>query len=402
MVPDMVEGKHRTDSETKKLRTKIRTEMFSRQPDFWLLLVILLLLGIGTMMVFSASTAAAYSKRDDATAYDILRSQLFYAISGVVIMLFVSLFSYKLIARFTFVFYGVTLLLLALVQSPLGRVYNGARRWLNLGIEFQPSELLKLAAVMYMAYVLSHPKIREKSIRLWGVLIYGIPIAIGILLIIIQPHISCVVIIGGMMVMMMFVGGVKAPTFILGIILVVVCGGAVAIWAVSSGSLDFQYIGNRFNTFLHPEQDPTGGSYQILQSLYAIGSGGLFGRGFGQSVQKYLYLPEPYNDFIFSVLAEELGFIGVAIVIILFIVLITRGYKISSYAPDRFGSLLAFGITTNIAIQVAMNIAVVSNFIPVTGVSLPFFSYGGTALWILMANMGILLNISKQSKYPKF
>ncbi len=398
----MSKGKGRPDSETKNLSKKIRTEMLSKQPDFWLLLVVLLLLGIGTMMVFSASTASAYSKRDDATAYDILKSQIGYAIFGVVVMLFVSLFDYKLIGRFTFVLYGVTLVMLALVQTPLGHTYNGARRWLSLGIEFQPSELLKLAAVLYMAFVLSHPKIREKSIRLWGLLIYGIPLAIGILLIIIQPHISCVVIIGGMMVLMMFVGGVKAPTFILGISMVAVCGGAVAIWAVSTGALDFQYIGNRFSTFMHPEQDPTGGSYQILQSLYAIGSGGLFGRGFGQSVQKYLYLPEPYNDFIFSVLAEELGFIGVAIVVILFIVLITRGYKISSYAPDRFGSLVAFGITTNIAIQVAMNIAVVSNFIPVTGVSLPFFSYGGTALIILMANMGILLNISKQSKYPKF
>lgn len=398
----MSKGKGRTDVETNKLRTKIRTEMLSKQPDFWLLLVVLLLLGIGTMMVFSASSASAYSKRDDATAYDILSSQIGYAIGGVALMLFVSLFDYKLIGRFTFLFYGATLVLLVLVQTPLGRVYNGARRWLSLGIEFQPSELLKLAAVMYMAYVLSHPKIREKSIRLWGLLIYGIPLAIGLLLIIIQPHISCIVIIGGMVVMMMFVGGVKGPTFILGISMVAVCGGAVAIWAVSSGALNFQYIGNRFNTFLHPEQDPTGGSYQILQSLYAIGSGGLFGRGFGQSIQKYLYLPEPYNDFIFSVLAEELGFIGVAIVVILFIVLIMRGYKISSYAPDRYGSLLAFGITTNIAIQVVMNIAVVSNFIPVTGVSLPFFSYGGTALLILMVNMGLLLNISKQSKYPKF
>lgn len=398
----MSKGKGRTDVETNKLRTKIRTEMLSKQPDFWLLLVVLLLLGIGTMMVFSASSASAYSKRDDATAYDILSSQIGYAIGGVALMLFVSIFDYQLIGRFTFLFYGATLVLLVLVQTPLGRVYNGARRWLSLGIEFQPSELLKLAAVMYMAYVLSHPKIREKSIRLWGLLIYGIPLAIGLLLIIIQPHISCIVIIGGMVVMMMFVGGVKGPTFILGISMVAVCGGAVAIWAVSSGALDFQYIGNRFNTFLHPEQDPTGGSYQILQSLYAIGSGGLFGRGFGQSIQKYLYLPEPYNDFIFSVLAEELGFIGVAIVVILFIVLIMRGYKISSYAPDRYGSLLAFGITTNIAIQVVMNIAVVSNFIPVTGVSLPFFSYGGTALLILMVNMGLLLNISKQSKYPKF
>lgn len=398
----MSKRKSRTDVETNKLRTKIRTEMLSKQPDFWLLLVVLLLLGIGTMMVFSASSASAYSKRDDATAYDILSSQIGYAIGGVALMLFVSIFDYQLIGRFTFLFYGATLVLLVLVQTPLGRVYNGARRWLSLGIEFQPSELLKLAAVMYMAYVLSHPKIREKSIRLWGLLIYGIPLAIGLLLIIIQPHISCIVIIGGMVVMMMFVGGVKGPTFILGISMVAVCGGAVAIWAVSSGALDFQYIGNRFNTFLHPEQDPTGGSYQILQSLYAIGSGGLFGRGFGQSIQKYLYLPEPYNDFIFSVLAEELGFIGVAIVVILFIVLIMRGYKISSYAPDRYGSLLAFGITTNIAIQVVMNIAVVSNFIPVTGVSLPFFSYGGTALLILMVNMGLLLNISKQSKYPKF
>lgn len=376
--------------------------MLYAQPDFWFLLVVILLLGIGTMMVFSASSASAYTKTDSSTAYDILKDQIVYAILGIIVMGIVSLVDYKFIGRFTFVFYVFTLALLALVQTPLGRTYNGARRWLSLGLEFQPSEFLKLAAVLYMAYVLSHPKIREKSTRLWGILIYGVPLLLGIALVAIQPHISCVVIVGGMVVLMMFVGGVKAPTFIAGIAGVAVLAIAVVVWGVASGELNFGYIAERFETFRHPEADPSDKGYQIMQSLYAIGSGGLFGRGFGQSVQKYLYLPEPYNDFIFSILAEELGFVGVALVIILFAVLIVRGYKISSYAPDRFGSLVAFGITTNIAIQVAMNIAVVSNFMPVTGVSLPFFSYGGTSLVIIMANMGILLNISKQSRYAKF
>lgn len=393
-------GTHKAES--KMLRNKIRSNMLFNQLDFWLLLVVILLLGIGTMMVFSASSASAYTQSASSTAYDILKSQIGFAILGVIVMGLVSMVNYQFIGRFTFVFYVFTLGLLVLVQTPLGRTYNGARRWLSIGLEFQPSELLKLAAVLYMAYVLSHPRIREKSIRLWGILIYGIPLALGIGLVIIQPHISCVVIIGGMMVLMMVVGGVKTPTFLLGIAGILLLGAGIIIWSISTGELSFNYILERFTTFRHPEADPSNKGYQILQSLYAIGSGGLFGRGFGQSVQKYLYLPEPYNDFIFSILAEELGFIGVAIVIILFIILVTRGYKIASYAPDRFGSLVAFGITTNIAIQVAMNIAVVSNFMPVTGVSLPFFSYGGTALLILMANMGILLNISKQCKYPKF
>ncbi len=387
---------------SRDLRDKIRSNMLYKQPDFWLLFVVILLLGIGTMMVFSASSASAYTKTEDSTAYDILRAQIIYAILGIAVMGFVSMIDYKFIGRFTFVFYLATVVMLVLVQTPLGRTYNGARRWLGLGIEFQPSELLKLAAVLFLAYVLSHPEIRQKSTRLWGILIYGVPLMLGIGLVAIQPHISCVVIIGGMVVLMMFVGGVKAPTFIVGIAGVALLGTGIVIWGVASGELDFGYIAERFNTFRHPEADPSNKGYQIMQSLYAIGSGGLFGRGFGQSVQKYLYLPEPYNDFIFSILAEELGFVGVAIVIILFIVLIARGYKISSYAPDRFGSLVAFGITTNIAIQVAMNIAVVSNFIPVTGVSLPFFSYGGTSLIIIMANMGILLNISKQARYAKF
>ena len=398
----MAKGVEKNDIKTHTLRSSLLAERRAKQPDFWLLLVVLLLLGIGTMMVFSASTASAYAQRAESTAYDILRGQIGYALFGVVMMGIFSRVSYKLFGRCAFLIYGGAILLLILVQTPLGRVYNGARRWLSLGIEFQPSEILKLAAVIYMAYVLSHPKIREKSIRLWGILIYGVPLILGVLLIFIQPHISCIVIVCGMVLLMMFVGGVKWPTFLVCIGVVVVCGVAAGIWASTTDALDFGYLGTRWNAFVDPESDTTGGSYQILQSLYAIGSGGLFGRGFGQSVQKYLYLPEPYNDFIFSVLAEELGFIGVAIVLILFLVLITRGYKISAYAPDRFSSLVAFGITTNIAIQTTMNIAVVSKVMPVTGVSLPFFSYGGTALVILMVNMGILLNISRHAKYPKF
>ena len=386
----------------RQARYAFRARMNKDKIDFWLLLVVILLLGIGTMMVFSASSASAYTKSADSTAYDILKSQIGFALLGVLTMGVVSKISYKLIGRFTFLFYGVSLVLLGLVLTPLGRTYNGARRWLGIGIEFQPSELLKLASVLFLAYVLSHPEIRKKSVRLWGLLIYVLPLAVGIGLVAIQPHISCVVIIGGMMVLMMIVGGVKTPTFIVGLIAVGVAGTALVIWSVSTGALSFEYIARRFDTFLHPEADPSNNGYQIMQSLYAIGSGGLFGRGFGQSVQKYLYLPEPYNDFIFSILAEELGFIGVAIVIVLFIILITRGYKIASHAPDQFSSLVAFGITTNIAIQVTMNIAVVSNFMPVTGVSLPFFSYGGTALVILMVNMGILLNISKKCDYTKF
>ena len=378
------------------IKRRVRESIRYNQPDFWLLLSILLLLSLGTMMVFSASSATAYTSAAG-SAYAVLKDQLIYAALGIVVMLFASFVDYKFIARFTIPFFIVCNLLLVLVQV-MGKTLNNAKRWLEIGISFQPSELYKIAVILFLAYVFSKPGLAYKSVRLMGVLIYIIPIGIGIILLALQPHISCVMIIGLVMLAMMFAGRVKLPTYIL------MAGGVIglAIIVFASGMVDFSYIGERFTSFLDPEHDTSGDSYQIMQSLYAISSGGLFGKGFGQGVQKYLYLPEPYNDFILSILAEELGFVGVLLVLGLFALFIWRGFKIARHAPDRFASLTAFGITMLITVQVLMNVAVVTSSMPVTGISLPFFSYGGTSLTILLGCMGILLNISKQSHYDKF
>ena len=312
-------------------------------------------------------------------------------------MLFVSLIDYKVLARLTIPFFAGCIALLVLVKL-IGTTHNNAKRWLNFGIEFQPSELYKIAVILFLAYVFSKPGIAYKAVRLLGILIYIVPVAIGIGLIALQPHISCVLIIGMVMVAMMFAGRVKLPTYLC----MGVCAALLVVIVFATKSVDFSYIAERLTTFRDPEHDTSGDSYQIMQSLYAISSGGLFGKGFGQGVQKYLYLPEPYNDFILSILAEELGFVGVTLVLGLFSLFIWRGYKIARSAPDKFSSLTAFGITTLITVQVLMNVAVVTSSMPVTGISLPFFSYGGTSLVILLGSMGILLNISKQSHYEKF
>ncbi len=381
-----------------EVRLRIREQIRYNQPDFWLLLAILMLLGLGTMMVFSASSASAvFMAGGDSSAYAILKKQLIFAVIGIITMFTVSLIDYKVIARFTLPFFGVCIALLGLVQV-IGVSHNNAKRWLKIGIEFQPSELYKIAVILFLAFVFSRPRIAYKAVRLMGIIIYIIPVCIGIGLIAIQPHISCVLIIGLVMLSMMFAGRVKIPTYICMGIFAAGLGTVVLLAA----HVDFSYISERFTTFLDPEHDTGGDSYQIMQSLYAISTGGLFGRGFGKSVQKNLYLPEPYNDFILAILAEELGFIGVALVLGLFVLFIWRGYKVARNAPDRFSSLTAFGITSLITVQVLMNVAVVTSSMPVTGISLPFFSYGGTSLVILLASMGILLNISKQSHYDKF
>ena len=378
-------------------KRRIRESIRYNQPDFWLLLAIIMLLGLGTMMVFSASSASAYSLNSQSNAYTILKKQLIFAVLGVGAMLFVSMIDYKVVARFTIPFFALCIALLVLVKL-IGTTHNNAKRWLNFGIEFQPSELYKIAVILFLAYVFSKPRLSYKAVRLLGILIYIVPVGIGIGLIALQPHISCVLIVGMVMVAMMFAGRVKLPTYLC----MGACAVLLAVIVFATKSVNFEYIAERFTTFLDPEHDTSGDSYQIMQSLYAISSGGLFGKGFGKGVQKYLYLPEPYNDFILSILAEELGFFGVTLVLGLFALFIWRGYKIARNAPDKFSSLTAFGITTLITVQVLMNVAVVTSSMPVTGISLPFFSYGGTSLVILLASMGILLNISKQSHYEKF
>lgn len=366
----------------------------NRQVDFWLVMTILILLGLGTMMVFSSSSAASYVKFD--SSFSLLLKQLVWVGLGLIVMLFVSKIDYHFIGKYSLQLFAGAIVLLVLVLIPgVGKSFNNARRWLGFGgLTFQPSEFIKLGMVLLFAYLLSNTRYVKKMAGLKGFFIM-----LGIIggvagLLFLQPHVSCIIIIGMVSVIMMFVAGVKLRYFL-------VLGGVGVAGAVVA-FISLNHVRERVMAFTDPFAHASDEGYQVVQSLLAIGSGGFTGKGLGQSVQKYLYLPEPYNDFIFSILAEEMGFIGVFIVLALYCVFIWRGYKIAISAPDKFGCLVATGITTLIAVQVLMNIAVVTSSIPVTGVSLPFFSYGGTSLVIMMINMGILLNISKEANYNKF
>jgi cell division protein FtsW len=260
---------------------------------------------------------------------------------------------------------------------------------------------MKIALVLYIAAILSDDKLGKKSMGWFGLVTVLVPVGAVFASLAVQKHTSGIVIMGAIAVAMMFFGGIKMSIF--ATTLGVGAGAAVTMIAV------FPHARQRVMTYLQSSfgnssetLDTSGDGYQIQNSLRAIGSGGLFGRGYGKSIQKYLYLPESYNDFIFAIIAEELGFVGVVIVITLFVLLVCRGYKAAAYSSDKFASMVAAGISTIIGLQAVMNISVVSGVIPVTGVALPFFSYGGTSLIMIMGAMGILLNIAKQSEYIKF
>ena len=284
----------------------------------------------------------------------------------------------------------MSLILLALVLIA-GRSINGSKRWIYLTetLSFQPSELVKILMIIFYAGILTKNRDELEKYNK-GFIKHMCLLAPIIGLLLLQPHFSASVVIIGICSIMMIIAGCKFKHFVL-------TAGSIGIPAIIALISFSAYRLQRVVTFLDPWQDPTEDGWQIIQSLYAIGSGGLFGAGLGESKQKYLYIPEPHNDFIFSILGEELGFVGCAIVLILFAIFIWRGVLIAMKAPDMFGSLLAVGITSLVAIQVIINVAVVTSSMPVTGMPLPLFSYGGTALFILLCEIGILLNISRAS-----
>ena len=367
---------------------KKKSDVILKKPlDFILLITVLILLGLGIITVLSASSPTALAEKGD--SYKYLKRQAVSALIGLVCMFTISKIDYKVWQRNYKVIYTFCLLLLLSVGL-FGTASGGAKRWLNLGpLSFQPSELAKVGVIIFYAAWLTKNKDKLKSINDGFIkpLLYIVP-AIAIVLIL-QNHFSATLVICSLVVILMILAGCRIRYFILFGVPIAVIGVAAIFFAGQGFRLQ------RVLTFFDPWQDAAGDGWQIIQSLYAIGSGGLFGVGLGDSKQKYLYIPEPHNDFIFSVLAEELGFIGCALVIILFAILIWRGITISMKAPDMFGSLLAAGITSMIAIQVLINIAVVTSSMPVTGMALPFFSYGGTALIIILSSVGILLSVSR-------
>lgn len=354
--------------------------------DLPFLALTVLLVIIGTIMMFSASYARAYQQTGNSTYF--FARQCLFAIVGIAGMLFVSRINYQIWRGLSIGILIASAFFLLLVPF-IGTTVNGAKRWLGFGetFSFQPSELAKIAVIMFFASLLSQKKGNLKSIK--DLLPYAVVLIVICGLIALERHFSCVLIVLGLGAIMLFLGGTDLKWFLFG-------GGAVGIFGFIY--LKFMsYASERVTAWRNPFADPTDSGYQILQSLYAIGSGGLLGLGFGKSRQKYLYLPEEHNDYIFPIICEELGFVGAVAVILLFILLIVRGYWIAMHARDRFGALLVAGFTTHLALQTFLNIGVVTNFLPATGISLPFFSYGGTALLFQMFEIGVILAVSRQN-----
>ena len=369
-----------------------RFQRAAESVDYPFLILILLLLTVGLTMLYSASYAQSEYDTGYAISTKYLQKQGVCAAIGLVAMYFFSRIPAKVWFRLAWPLYGISIVLLLSVLV-VGQEVNGAKRWINLaGIQFQPSEVAKFTMIVLFARLTRLFGQDAKQFR-YGVLGFGGAL-LGILVpLALEKHLSAIMLMGMVAVVMMFVAGTSPRWLLAG-------AGAAVVFVLIYISF-MGYAGDRVTAWLHPEQDPGDTGYQILQSLYAIGSGGLFGLGFGKSRQKYLYLPFQYNDYIFAICCEELGLVGALAIVALFAITIFRGYWIALHAADRFSTVLAAGLVTLIAVQTILNLCVVTNLLPSTGIALPFFSYGGTALAVNLGEMGIVLQISRYRNHRK-
>lgn len=357
--------------------------------DIPFLLLTLLLLGIGIVMVLSASYASAYYDVKKITGNDatyFFTRQLAFAALGLGGMYVVSRLPMSFFRRVSGL---VMLIAIALLMAVLvvGTVGGGGKRWIILGgVSFQPSEVAKIAVILYFAALICRFRNYMGTFK-YGILPFALILAVIVGLLVLEPHFSASIIILLLGGIMMFIGGTRLVVFIVGMVAV---GGGFAVMLLASN-----YASTRIQVWKDPFSASKDNAWQIIQSLYSVGSGGLFGLGLGQSRQKYLYLPEEHNDFIFSIICEELGLIGAILILALFALLVLRGYWIAMHLRDRYSFLVVTGVTSLLAIQVFLNGAVCTNLIPCTGISLPFFSYGGTALLMQLAEMGIILSASR-------
>ena len=358
--------------------------------DLPFLCILLLLLSLGLLMLFSAGYAVALYRRGDAYTY--IRPQLLFAALGLAAMYAASLVDYHIWHKLAWPLMGLSLLLLVIVLFM--PEYNGCKRWIVLpGLgTLQPSEIAKFAVVLVFSHIISLNHDRMQGFAA-GVLPFGILLGLVAVLMLLEPHLSGTLLILSIGAVLMFVGGTGLRWFAL--------AGGLGLGTIFAAVLALPqlvpYAADRLSTWRDPFADPLGEGHQTIQSLYAIASGGVAGLGLGNSRQKYLYVPEPQNDFIFSILCEELGFIGAALVIFLFLLLLLRGITLAVRARDKFGALLVVGFVVQVVLQAILNIAVVTNTIPNTGISLPFFSSGGTSLLMLLGEMGIVLSVSRQT-----
>jgi cell division protein FtsW len=356
------------------------------QVDFTLLIIVLFLVAFGIIMIYSSSAYYAQSRFGDSSYF--LKRQLQWAIMGLGVMMFFSYYDYHKLQKYTLMMYLMSLLFLGLVLV-VGQEINGAKRWLSLGPlgGFQPSELTKLCLIIFMAYIVSRG---AKSLTKYSAFIKYLLLIFPPIMLIAVENLSTAAVVACIPIAILFVASPKiwhfvtlaAPTIIMGAVFLLL----------------FSYRLDRIKVWQNPWSDPQGIGFQTIQSLYAIGSGGLFGKGLGQSMQKMGFIPEAHNDIIFSIVSEELGLFGAIALIFTFLILVWRCMVIAHQAPDLFGALITVGVMAQIGIQVIINIAVVTNSMPPTGMPLPFISYGGSSLLFLLVEMGIVLNISRQVK----
>ncbi|UII57318.1 stage V sporulation protein E [Cytobacillus spongiae] len=359
-------------------------------PDFILMIVTFTLLTVGLIMVYSASAVWAEYKFED--SFFFAKRQLLFACVGIVAMFFIMNIDYWTWRTWSKVILIICFVLLVVVLIPgIGNERNGSRSWIGVGaFSIQPSEFMKLAMIAFLAKFLSENQKLITSFKKGLIPSLGIVfVAFGMIML--QPDLGTGTVMVGTSVVMIFIAGARISHFV-GL-------GMVGLLGFVGLVISAPYRMKRITSFLDPWEDPLGSGFQIIQSLYAIGPGGLFGLGLGQSRQKFFYLPEPQTDFIFAILSEELGFIGGSFVLLLFSLLLWRGIRIALGAPDLFGSFLAVGIIAMVAIQVMINIGVVTGLMPVTGITLPFLSYGGSSLTLMLMAIGVLLNISRYARY---
>lgn len=360
------------------------------KPDYLLIISTLILLTVGLIMVYSASSIWADFRFND--PFFFAKRQLLFAVIGVIAMLFVMNIDYWVWRKWSKVLIIVCFFLLILVLIPgVGLVRGGARSWLGIGaFSIQPSEFMKIAMIIFLARFLADNQKQITSFRK-GLLpsLSLVFIAFGIIML--QPDLGTGAVMVGTCIVMVYIAGARLSHFF--------ALGLAGLAGLAGLVISAPYRIQRITSYLDPWSDPLGSGFQIIQSLYAIGPGGIMGLGFGQSRQKFFYLPEPQTDFIFSILVEETGFLGGAFVLALFCIMLWRGIRIASSAPDTFGSYLAVGIIGMLVIQVVINIGVVTGLMPVTGITLPFLSYGGSSLTLMLGSVGILLNISRYVRY---
>ena len=382
-----------TSSNLKKTKFKFLQE---GKIDIYFLSLVLILLIIGLVMLFSASYA--YSYENYGNSYKIIVKQALFACAGLVVLLITSKINYHIWQRLSWWIFGIsTVLLVFLLISPPMVSGMNVRRWFAIGgFSFQPSEIAKLAIITVFSRMIS---VNQKLMSNWKFVSFlFLILGVTCFLVVKEPHLSATLLIAGIGVVLLFVGGLDKKLVIVGVALAI---GAVVFVIVTQSTGSIGYGGDRIKYWLDPYADPTGEGFQTIQSLRAIGSGGFLGRGIGQSRQKYLWVPEPHNDFIFSIVCEELGLIGAIVIILIFAILVWRGFTIAMRSSDKFGSMLAVGLTFQVGLQAMLNIFVVTNTMPNTGIGLPFFSYGGTSLLILLAEMGIVLSVSRGASIEK-